>query len=292
MSGESTKLKKQLLPSADERLVPLLREATETAAKDSVSPKAIEVALPQIEVRGKANSLEYCGELGHLGVIIDGNRRYGKKSSMKLDEAYRRGAEKVYEVVRHVFERTGIREISIYALSHENLLRRSEEVDAMLRIQKQAFDEWISDPFFWEKGIRIKFVGDRSMLPPDFRESCDALEKKTSGNIDRTLNILVAYGGRREISSAVESIIREAVENRSDGRRMDVETLISENLCVNSPVDLIIRTGGGHRLSGFLLWQSDYAEIVAMDKLWPEVEMEDIDRAIVEFCSAKTKRGL
>ncbi len=273
-------------------MAPLRREATETEAKDRVRPNAVKAELPPIEVKGNANSFEYGDGLGHLGVIIDGNRRYGKNTGRGLEEAYRLGADKVYEVVRHVFEKTGIREISIYALSSENLLRRSEEVDAMLRIQKRAFDDWAVDPFFGEKGIQIKFVGDKSMLPPDFRESCRALEEKTSDNRERTLNILVAYGGRHEISSAVESIIREAVAKRSEERGMNVETLISENLCVKNPVDLIIRTGGGHRLSGFLLWQSDYAEIVAMEKLWPEVEMEDIDRAIVEFCNAKTKHGL
>jgi len=228
------------------------------------------------------------GKLNHLGVIIDGNRRYAEKAGLGLGKAYLEGADKVYAVVRHVFDKTDIGEVSVYALSYDNLLRKSDELDAILRIQKAAFDKWTEDPFFRERGIRVRFVGDRGMLPAGFRESCERLESATSENGNRVLNILMAYVGRKDISSAV----KKAVLGAKDVNDIDIERYITENLDVKNPVDLVIRTASGHRLSGFLLWQSDYAEIIALDKLWPEVEMEDIDGAIAKFQSGKTKRGL
>jgi undecaprenyl diphosphate synthase/tritrans,polycis-undecaprenyl-diphosphate synthase [geranylgeranyl-diphosphate specific] len=266
---------------------------TEATAEGKVSSNVGDAIRPRIRVEGSANTFELGGELSHLGVIIDGNRRYAKNNDIELEEAYARGAYKVYAVIRHVFEETMIREMSIYAISQENLLRESKELDAMLTIQKQTFDKWASDPFFKEKGIRIRFVGERSALPAEFLKSCEALEEMTAQNKDRTLNMLVAYAGRREISAAVKGILRDAISKGTDIKGMDVERLIAENLSVREPVDLIIRTAGGHRLSGFLPWQSHYAEIIAIDKLWPEVEMEDIDRAIIRFCEInKTKHGL
>lgn len=228
------------------------------------------------------------GKLNHLGVIIDGNRRYAEKEGLGLCKAYLNGADKVYAVVRHVFDKTDIGEVSVYALSYDNLLRKSDELDAILKIQKAAFDKWAGDPFFKERGIRVRFIGDRNLLPSGFRESCEGLERATCGNGDRSLNILMAYVGRKDISSAVKKAFLTA-ENLNE---IDIERRITENLEVKNPVDLVIRTAGGHRLSGFLLWQSDYAEIIALDKLWPEVEMEDIDRAIERFRNGKTKRGL
>jgi undecaprenyl diphosphate synthase len=225
--------------------------------------------------------------LNHLGVILDGNRRYAKKIGVELSEAYKHGADKVYTVVRHIFEKTSIAEISIYALSYDNLLRKSEDLNAVLKIQKDVFDKWTGDPFFKEKGIRIRFVGDRGILPTEFRKSCERLEAVTSGNGNRTLNMLVAYGGRRDISSAV----RKVLLNAKDLNNLHIEKRITENLDIKNPVDLVIRTAGGRRLSGFLLWQSDYADIITLDMLWPEIELADIDRAIAGFCSEKTKRG-
>lgn len=292
MGTDSLNLKEKP-SSAEGQLVTLLTEASRIVAADgAVRSNAGDDVQPPIKVEKGTNSFEYGCGLNHLGVIIDGNRRYAKNRGMGLEEAYALGADKVYEVVRHVFGETDVREVSIYAISYENLLRKSNEVDAMLNIQKQAFDDWAKDPFFEEKGVRVRFVGERNTLPAEFLGSCEALERITSGNKDRTLNILVAYAGKREISSAIRKMLRDAAPNESDVAGMDIEMLIAENLSVRKPVDLIIRTAGGHRLSGFLPWQSDYAEIIAIDKLWPEVEMEDIDRAMIRFCSSKTKHGL
>ena len=232
--------------------------------------------------------------LDHLGLIIDGNRRYSKKTGATLENAYKIGAKKVYDTIHYVFGKAGIKELSIYALSYDNLSRTPEEVLPILKMQKASFDQWISDPFFDEKKIRIKFVGEMNLLPLDLCETCAMLEKKTAANDAFNLNILIAYMGHREISEAVERGLKNDSLSMTDrsARIKEVERCIDENLDVTRPVDLIIRTANGFRLSGFLLWQSEYAELAVLAKLWPEVEIGDIERAIAEYINTDEKHGL
>lgn len=230
-------------------------------------------------------------ELRHLGVIIDGNRRYSKRHNLSFEEVYELGAKKVYEVIRFVFQETSIPELSIYALSYDNLLRKSVELDTILKVQKEEFDRWASDPFFQENGIAIKFSGELEILPKEILQSCVNVMQKTSQNNKKTLNILIAYFGNKEIIRAVEKILKGRQLNENNDANPDVEQLIKENLSVKTPVDLIIRTGGGGRLSGFLPWQSDYAELYKLDKLWPEIELQDVKDAIAYYDKLEQKHG-
>jgi tritrans,polycis-undecaprenyl-diphosphate synthase [geranylgeranyl-diphosphate specific] len=236
------------------------------------------------------------GKLEHLGIIIDGNRRYAKKMNITVLEAYKLGADKVYETINLVFGKTDIPEISVYALSFDNLMRRLGELNLLLDVQRAAFEKWATDPLFKEKGICVKFVGELETLPPKIKKSCLALQAATSGNDSRVLNILMAYFGHREISGAVAKILDAkdmVLEKGSKAERLDrIETLIASNLQVKRPVNLIIRTAGGNRLSGFLPWQSEYAELYPLKKYWPEVNPEDIKKAIDQFNNSGAKYGL
>lgn len=230
-------------------------------------------------------------ELNHLGIIIDGNRRYATKQGIGLGEAYKIGAQKVYDVVRYVFTNTSATQISIYALSQDNLSRTPEEVEAIMDVLKTAFDGWAADPFFVSSGIRVKFVGNVGKLPESLRGSCKALEEKTSKCNSKTLNMLVAYMGHREIGAAVEKAMKSAAAGGTNAIR-SIESLISEHLEIKEPVDLVVRTANAHRLSGFLPWQSEYATLIAIDKLWPEIETGDVEQAIAEFKGGDAKHGL
>jgi undecaprenyl diphosphate synthase len=232
--------------------------------------------------------------LEHLGIIIDGNRRYAQKSKIELEDAYGLGAKKVYDIVKYVFGGTDIRELSIYALSYDNIMRKPGEVDTVIKAQKAAFDSWIDDPFFENMKIKIRFIGDMGVLPSEFRESCERLEKKTTKNNCRVLNMLVAYMGHREISAAVEKVLKHKGMTvlGKNGRILNLEELISKNLDIKTPVDLVIRTANEHRLSGFLPWQTEYAELYVLNKQWPEIEVVDVERAISEFNNHDVKRGL
>lgn len=243
----------------------------------------------------------------HLGIIIDGNRRYAKRNNLPYDEVYKLGAEKVYETIRFVFEKTDIKELSIYALSKDNLLRGRNEINSILEAQGSAFEEWAKDPFFSEKKIKVIFAGELKLLPVSFQKSCEKLEEATKGNDSLALNILVAYSGDREISMAVKNSINEITKSVKDiMKKKDkyddnhiesvlnttIKNAITRNLQIKTPVDFIIRSGSGNRLSGFLLWQSEYAEIYTIDKLWPEITMSDIKNAIDTFSKKDVKHGL
>jgi undecaprenyl diphosphate synthase len=228
----------------------------------------------------------------HLGIIIDGNRRFSKRTGLPYNQVYKLGAQKVYEVVRYVFTKTDIPELSIYALSYDNLLRKSKELDAILKSQKEEFDRWIDDSFFEKYDIKIRFIGELNLLPIGVVKSCIALMEKTSNNKGKTLNLLMAYFGSREIVLAVERILKHKnIFANGNGKNIDVQDLIQQNLSIKEPVDLIIRTGGGARLSGFLPWQSEYAELYTIKKLWPEVEAKDIQEAIEYYNTIEAKKG-
>ena len=116
--------------------------------------------------------------------------------------------------------------------------------------------------------------------------------EKTSNNKGKTLNLLMAYFGSREIVLAVERILKHKnIFANGNGKNIDVQDLIQQNLSIKEPVDLIIRTGGGARLSGFLPWQSEYAELCTIKKLWPEIETKDIQETIEHYNAVEMKRG-
>ena len=230
----------------------------------------------------------------HVGLIIDGNRRYARREGLDGKQVYALGARKVYEVIKFVLGSTEVTELSIYALSRDNLLRKSVELNAVIMAEKDAFNQWYKDPFFEEKSIQIKFVGDLALLPETVRESCARLQGKTEKYNLKRLNILIAYMGHHEISSAFHNAIDTHDINRSKGIVLDkskTHELIEKNLQVTTPVDIVIRTANEHRLSGFLPWQTQYAEFYTINKLWPEVEIEDIRLIINEFESKEAKHG-
>lgn len=228
----------------------------------------------------------------HLGIIIDGNRRFAKRTTLPYNQVYKLGAQKVYEVVHYVFTNTEIQELSVYALSYDNLLRKSKELDAIMKSQKAEFDRWIDDSFFDKNGIKIRFVGELKLLPIGIVKSCISLMEKTANNKEKTLNILMAYFGNREIVLAVERVLKhKSLYANENDNNVNIQELIQENLSIKDPVDMIIRTGGGSRLSGFLPWQSEYAELYTIKTLWPEIETKDIQRAIEYYNTVEMKRG-
>lgn len=224
-------------------------------------------------------------KIRHLGLIIDGNRRYALKRDISLQEAYVLGAKKVDEVVRFVFGKTNIREVSIYALSADNLKRALEESRSITLIQEQTFDLWAQDKFFARNGIKVRFVGDIGKIPDsNFRESCIRLQTRTAKNKPKLLNILILYDPFEEALQAVSEI-------RIRNNAVSAKEMVMSRLQVKDDVDFIIRTAGGSRLSGFLMLQSAYAELYPIKKLWPEITVGDVSRAIRSFEGKEIKHG-
>ncbi len=232
----------------------------------------------------------------HLGVIIDGNRRYAKKSGKSLVEVYTLGATKVYNTVRFVFTKTNINELTIYALSYDNLVRNSDEIRPILNAQKETFEKWLTDDIFAKNKIQVRFIGELELLPKDIKKVCDKLGKMTSINTKKTLNILMAYSSHREIGKTIDKIIKDITLDyrNSEGKEhiTDIVNNIGKNLDITTPVNLIIRNADEKRLSDFLLWQSNYAEMYSIEKLWPEITEKDIKKALTYFSTKKIKHGL
>ena len=228
----------------------------------------------------------------HIGVIPDGNRRYMQKEGIDLETAYRRGIDKFYNFLEWCIE-FDVSEVTLYALSTENIKNRSrEELIVLFRVFEEISKKALTDERIHRNKIHVNICGDKGYLvdainilnlKSNLMTNLDDLEKSTENHDKFTLNHAIAYGGRQEIVYAVKKIIEQ---NNPEINHKNIE----RNLWVKNNVDIIIRTGE-NRLSNFLLWQSAYAEVFFSDKLWPEFEKEDIKRIIDDYNLTKRRFG-
>lgn len=223
-------------------------------------------------------------EIKHIGIILDGNRRYAKKLGLQPWKGHEDGAKKVNELIDEILN-LKIRELTLYTFSTENFKRPKVEVDFLMKLFKKGFEELMSKKGYMES-IRIRFIGDKSMFPDDISSMMKSIEEKTNNNSDLILNFAMAYGGRNELVNAIRNIVKKKI----DASDID-EKIVSENLYIKDDVDLIIRTSGEKRTSGFLPWQGVYAELIFIDKLWPDFTKEDLHSCIEEFNNRKRRFG-
>lgn len=218
----------------------------------------------------------------HLGIIMDGNRRWAKERGLPSFEGHRKGAEKVKQIARHCKAR-GIKVLTLYAFSTENWDRQKEEVDFLLKLGSYFLDKEIKE--LHREGARLLVIGQKERLPASLRKKIEKAENLTKGNRDLTLVFAISYGGRTEIVEAVKNII-------GNGASI-TEEAISENLYTAGlpDPDLIIRTSGEMRTSGFLLWQSAYSEWYFCQKHWPEFSEIDLDEALNEYAKRQRRFG-
>ena len=217
----------------------------------------------------------------HVAVIMDGNGRWAKQRGLARSQGHIEGAKTFRRIGEYAGD-LGIRHITFYAFSTENWARPQSEVDAIMRLlgdylqeAKDRLDENL------EKGIRLRFLGDRAGIAPELSAAMDTLESLTA-DMDRVnLNIAVNYGGRQEIASAVRSIAEDVRAGRLLPDEI-TEDMIGSRLYTGDqpPVDLMIRPSGEQRISNFLLWQSAYAEFWYSDVLWPDFTERHFDEAL------------
>jgi len=218
----------------------------------------------------------------HIAVIIDGNRRYAQSRGLQTFKGHEAGADKIEEFLDWC-EEAGIKEITIYALSTENLKREKQELDYLFKLFKKFFKKIKEDKKIHEKKIGIRFIGDLSLVHEDIRELAQELEKDTKDYNNHRINFCFAYGGRLELINAF---------NRLKGKKGKItEQDITNALWLSSEPDLIIRTGGKIRTSNFLPWQSVYSEWMFFDKMWPEFTKEDFNKAISNFSLIRRNFG-
>ncbi len=220
----------------------------------------------------------------HVGVIMDGNGRWAKSRGLPRKMGHIEGA-KTFRRIGEYAGNLGIRHISFYAFSTENWARPEDEVNAIMKLfgdyLQEAKDRLQEN---LEKGIRLRFIGDRENLLPEFRFAMDYLEDATKDMTKVNLNLAINYGGQQEILHSVKSIAEDVVSGKI---KPDEITLshIEKGLYTEEqpPVDLVIRPSGEQRLSNFLLWQSAYAEFWYSDVLWPDFTEKDFDEALRAF---------
>jgi tritrans,polycis-undecaprenyl-diphosphate synthase [geranylgeranyl-diphosphate specific] len=225
----------------------------------------------------------------HLGVILDGNRRWALKHNLKPWQGHSFGAEKFEKFLEWCVE-LKIPKVSAYVLSTENLKRPKKEVDVLLDLFQKELEKLENEKkgFLDKYEIRIKFVGDLTKLPLGLRKVMGRIMKKTEKYNNRLLNLMVAYGGKFELTEAVKKIAKKALEK---GVVTVTEKTIKDNLLVKDDIDLLIRTSGEKRLSNFMPWQTSYAELIILRKYWPDFTRRDLIRCIEEYTRRQRRFG-
>jgi short-chain Z-isoprenyl diphosphate synthase len=233
----------------------------------------------------------------HVGIILDGNRRYARRSGV-TDPAqiYTIGAQKLDDVLDWCSE-LAIDAVTLWVCSTDNLARPADEVAGILRAVEAKLRSLAGDPRIHCRQVKVRAIGRLDLLPPKMLEAIRAAEDSTSAYGALTLTIAVAYGGREEIVDAVRSMLEEAMHSGASLAEAIVGVTpqaIADHLYLGtvSEPDLIIRTSGEARLSGFLLWQSTYSELHFTDVMWPAFRKIDFLRAVRVFQTRKRRFGL
>jgi undecaprenyl diphosphate synthase len=219
-----------------------------------------------------------------LAITPDGNRRYAKRYGLTLEESYRKGFEKADEVFDWCLEVPTLKSATMYALSSENFRRNRDERDLLYSLFDYYFKQLAKNRKIHDREVRVRVIGKTEDLEP-IKGAVDELHAATEDHTRYTLNIALGYGGRQEIIDAV----KKAANN--GGIDSLTEDNFSQYLYQPMDIDLMIRTGASHRLSNFLIWQASYAELYFLDKLWPEFEKEDFNKAIEFFNQTKRNFG-
>ncbi|MBC8494610.1 di-trans,poly-cis-decaprenylcistransferase [archaeon] len=225
----------------------------------------------------------------HIGIILDGNRRFAKKLMLKPWKGHEWGAVKVENMIDWAIE-LGIKELTLYALSMQNLDRPKKEFGFLMALFKKEFLKLEQDPRVYSEHVRVNIIGRIHLLPADLREVLDRIMDKTKDHDGFILNFAIAYGGREEIIDAIMKLNIDIKDGKVDARKVN-EEIFQNYLYTPGEPDLIIRTGGAHRTSNFLIWQSNYSEYLFFEKTWPEFEKEDFVQAIDNYVQRERRFG-
>ena len=221
----------------------------------------------------------------HIGFILDGNRRWAKQNGLTTFVGHKKGYENFKDIAQYCFD-IGIKNVSAYVFSTENWNRNKREVGYLMRLLKKALVEQTKE--LGGKGIKIKVLGIKTKLDPKIKELIKSTEKSTAKNTKGTINLCLNYGGRIEIVEAVKKIIKEKIPTNKIN-----EKVLSEHLwTANQPdPDIVIRTSGEMRLSGFLPWQSVYSEFYFPKKMWPEFGKTDLNKILADYSKRHRRFG-
>lgn len=219
----------------------------------------------------------------HIGIILDGNRRWAKGKGLTSFEGHRRGAENIKKILAHA-QKIGVKFVSVYAFSTENWNRSKTEVNYLMGLFSNFIDTQLSE--LGKAGIKFRLMGSLDRLPSSLQKKLINAAEETANNKGLVFNMGINYGGRDEIVRAIKRIIDQ-------GHAEITMDAISQNLDtagIPDP-DLIIRTSGEQRLSGFMTWQSVYSELYFTETYWPDFDEKELDKAIEEYQKRQRRFG-
>jgi undecaprenyl diphosphate synthase len=219
----------------------------------------------------------------HLGIILDGNRRWAKNNGLPTSEGHREGFETFSDIADYALER-GVKYLSIYAFSTENWARSKDEVNFLMGFMKTLIKTRIKE--LHKKGVRFVWFGTTEKLDEKIIAMFREAEELTAQNTSATLALCFNYGGKQEIVDAVHKI-------QATGGAVTAES-IESNLYGGAdipPVDFLIRTSGEHRISNFMLWRAAYSELYFTDVLWPNFSVQELDKALAEYAQRQRRFG-
>ncbi len=221
----------------------------------------------------------------HLAIIMDGNRRWAKERGLLSVQGHREGYETLKRIGTACLDR-GIEILTVFAFSTENWKRTQEEVGYLMDLLEEALRNELS--YFKTKETRIRVIGRRDGLRPSVLSAIEDAERETAHFTKCTLCLCVNYGGRPELVDAVKALVAEG----KTADQIDEAAIQSKMYWPDMPdPDLIIRTSGEERLSGFLLWQSAYSEFYWTKKHWPDFDEQELDSALEAYAARQRRYG-
>ena len=221
----------------------------------------------------------------HIGIILDGNRRWAQERNLDIFRGHKAGFENLKKVANHAFEK-GVKILTVFAFSTENWKRTKREVNYLMNLFKIFVEEEIIE--LKKRGVQLRILGEIDKFDKKLKEGIIKGTKLTKNGKKGTLNVCLNYGGREELLIAIKNIIKDKVPQKKIN-----DKLINKYLYTKNQVDpeLIIRTSGELRLSGFLTWQGVYSELYFPQKHWPDFKNKDLDKAILEYNKRKRRFG-
>lgn len=219
----------------------------------------------------------------HVAIILDGNGRWAKKKSKPRSFGHKKGAENLEKLIEKIIN-TKIKYLTLYAFSDKNWGRPKNEVSYLMTLFKGFLDRFLDK--YKDENVKIKFIGCRDKLDENLKNKMIEIEESTKNKKGLVVSLAINYGGRDEIVRAVNKILKEDIKNVSE--KDFVKFLDTKSI---PDPDIIVRTSGELRISGFLLWQLAYSELFFVNKMWPDFKFEDLKQVIYEYMNRERRMG-
>lgn len=227
-------------------------------------------------------------KLKHIAIIMDGNGRWAQKRGLKRSFGHKKGANTLEKIATHI-NKIGVDVLSVYAFSTDNFKRSKEEVDYLMNLFIEMFNKKFTK--LKENGIKVVFSGSKDGLREDVISSMNNIVNETQNNKGTILNVCLNYGAQEEIIRASERYHEDLVNNKVTKEEINRDNFYKYLDNELPAIDILIRTGGEHRLSNFMLYQMTYAEIFFIDTLFPDLKTKEIDDIIKSFLHTDRRFG-